>query len=199
MAAEYFTDIEQGSDDWRRLRLGIPTASEFSSILAKGEGKTRKSYMRRLAAEIVTQEPGEAFSSPAMDRGKVMEGEARNFYTLMQDAKPQTIGFVRNFGAGCSPDALVGDDGVLEIKTQRADLLIATMEKSEFPPEHVAQCQGALWITEREWVDIICYWPKFPPFIRRAKRDVRYIAELSGEVRRFQDELASMVEWIKKL
>lgn len=199
---EIFDDIEQGTDAWRQLRCGLPTASEFSSILAKGkngaESKTRLSYMRRLAAEIITRQPGETFESAAMVRGREMEAEARDFYAFMRDADPQAVGFIRNGRKGCSPDSLLGNDGMLEIKTQRADLLIETILKDEFPSEHKAQCQGQLWIAGREWIDIAVYWPGMPFFVKRATRDEAYIQELADAVSAFNNELDAMVEKIRK-
>lgn len=198
MTLQIFDDIEQGSDLWRQTRMGLPTASEFHSVLAKGEGKTRKSYMLRLAAEVITGEPLETFKSASMERGNLMEPEARDMYCFMTDAVPQRVGFIRNGPKGCSPDSLLGSSGILEIKTQRGDLLVETLLRDEFPPEHKAQCQGALWVAEREWVDIAVYWPKLPLFVKRAYRDEAYISKLSSAVDQFNEELAAMVERVKR-
>ena len=110
---EIFSEIEQGSAAWRQIRAGLPTASNFKCILAKGEGKTRKSYLNRLAAEIITGNPMESFKSSEMDRGNQMEGEARNYYAYLTDTDPELIGFVRNGKKGASPDSFVGADGLL--------------------------------------------------------------------------------------
>ena len=197
MAVEII-ECEQGSDEWFKIRLGLPTASNFSALLAKGEGKTRRAYMHRLAAEIITGEPGESFTSMAIERGKAMEAEAREFYSFMTDTAPTAVGFIRNGPVGWSPDSLIGDKGALEIKTQRADLLIDTILKDEFPPEHNAQCQGGLWVGEREWIDLCVYWPKMPPFVKRAYRDEPFIKNLSIEVDRFRNELDGLVARIKR-
>lgn len=190
-------DCEQGSPEWFAARLGIPTASMFSAILAKGEGKTRKAYMRQLAAEIVTGEPTDSFSSFAMERGKIMEAEAREMYALVYDDDLARVGFVRNGPIGWSPDSLIGDDGALEIKTQRGDLIIETLLKDEFPSEHKAQCQGGLWVGEREWIDLCVYWPKMPLFVKRVGRDEAYIKTLASEVDRFREELDQIVTRIR--
>lgn len=191
-------DLEQGSEAWFKVRLGKPTASMFSAILAKGEGKTRRSYMCKLAAEIVTGEPGEAFSSAAMERGKIMEADARALYALVSDAPLRQVGFISNGPKGCSPDSLIGEDGGLEIKTQRADLLVETLLKGQVPPEHKAQIQGNMWVAEREWWDIIIFWPGMPPLIRRSYWDGPYIESLETEVERFNTELADLVEKFRK-
>ena len=191
-------NCEQGSDEWFRARIGTPTASEFHAILAKGEGKTRRSYMLRLAGEIVTGEPSETYSNGHMERGKLLEPEARELYAFMADAEPQQVGFIRNFGTGCSPDSLLGTAGMLEIKTKLPALLIECILRGDFPPEHKAQCQGALWIAERDWIDIAVYWPKMPLFVQRAYRDTPYIAGLGAAVEAFSAELAETVERVRK-
>lgn len=205
MAIDIF-DVEQGSESWFRCRAGIPTASCFSDVLANGksgaESKTRKSYMRKLAAEILTGEPGEQFTSAVLERGKIMEAEARDYYALLHDAAPELVGFIRNGNRGCSPDALLGSQGLLEIKTQRADLLIETLEKGAadkawIPPEHVAQVQGNLLVSEREWIDLIVYFTKMPVFIRRVYRDEAYLARLSDAIDKFNAELHELVEQVR--
>lgn len=189
--------MEQGSPEWHQARLGIPTASNFSAILAKGEGKTRRSYMLKLAAEIITGELGEQFTTPAMDRGKAMEAEARDLYTFVADETPERVGFIRNGPVGWSPDSLLGDKGALEIKTQRADLLIETILKDEFPHEHKAQCQGGLWVGERDWIELCVYWPKMPLFVKKVHRDEIFIKNLHIEVDRFLGELHDLVARIQ--
>ncbi len=188
----------QGTPEWREARRGVPTASNFSKILAKGEGKTRAGYMRELAAELITGEVIEGFKSADMERGNIMEGEARELYSMLHDAEPEQVGFIKNGVAGYSPDSLIGSPGLLEIKTQRPDLLIATLEKDAFPTEHVAQCMGGLWVAEREWIDLAVYWPKMPLFVKRLHRDEPYIANLRGEIDRFNDELAELVRRVER-
>ena len=200
MPVEIFRDIEQNSEEWKRLRAGIPTASEFKDLLAKGEGKTRKALMRRLAGERVTGEPESMFENAAILRGHAMEDEARRTYALVADlpAPLEQIAFVKNFGSGCSPDSLIGTDGGLELKTAKPSVLIDIFERDQVPTEHIAQVQGSMWITERGWWDFVAYWPGMPLFVRRVRRDPAYIANLAREVKAFQDELADLVERIRK-
>lgn len=194
--------IEQGSADWLSARAGIPTSSEFSTVMASGRGggesKTRRTYMLKLAGEILTGEPMDSFSNYHMKRGQVMEVEARNFYAFMHDVEPESVGFIRNGNKGSSPDALLGNDGLLEIKTKLPHLLIDLILKDGFPPEHKAQCQGQLWVAEREWLDLIVYWPRLPLFVQRVTRDEPYIADMSKAVDAFNDELSELVETIRK-
>lgn len=192
-----YTDIQQGTPEWHAVRCGIPTASMFHAILAKGEGKTRKSYLCRLAGEIITGDPADSISNIHTERGKAMEPEARDLYAFMKDADPVQVGFIRNGQKGCSPDSLIGESGMLEIKTKLPALMVEALIRNDFPPEHKAQCQGALWVAEREWIDICVYWPKMPPLIKRADRDEAYIAEMSAAVDAFNEELNTIVERIR--
>lgn len=195
---QFHYDVEQGSEDWFQLRLGLPTASEFHTVLAKGEGKTRSKYMRRLAGEIITGKPAETYTNAHMERGKVMEGEARSLYAFRHDVEPVLVGFIKNGGAGCSPDSLIGDDGMVEFKTALPDIVIEKIIGDRFPAEHVAQCQGNLWIAERDWIDCVIYSPDMVPFEKRAYRDEAYIKNLADEVERFNEDLAAMVARVRR-
>jgi hypothetical protein len=190
---------EQGTEEWFRSRMGIPTASEFSTVMAKGEGKTRKTYMLKLAGELLTGEPMDSYTNANIERGKIMEDEARDLYAFLKNADPQKIGFIRNGDAGCSPDSLLNDGGGLEIKTALPHIQIDRLMKDELPPEHRAQVQGSIWITERDWWDFVSYCsPKLPLFVKRIYRDNGYIANLKGEVDRFNDELQAIVGRVRK-
>lgn len=191
-------ECEQGSPEWFAARCGLPTASNFSAILAKGEGKTRKSYLNKLAAEIITGEPGESFTTQAMERGREMEAEARDLYEFLTDETMYEVGFIKSGDKGASPDRLVGPNGGLEIKTQRGDLLVETLLANKFPSEHKAQVQGNLWVCEREWWDLVVYWPRMPMFRIRAYRDEAYIANLAAEVTRFNADLQETVALIRR-
>lgn len=194
---QVFTDLEQGSEAWFRARAGIPTASRFATVMAKGEGKTRSEYMRKLAGEILTGEPSEQFGNVHTERGNAMEDEARETYAFINDAEVQRVGFIRNGNRGASPDSLVGTNGGLEIKTALPHIQIDRLERDRLPPEHKAQVQGNLWIAEREFWDFVSYWPRLPVLTVRVYRDEEYIKTLSDEIDRFNDELAALVERIR--
>jgi hypothetical protein len=190
--------MDQGSGEWHAAKLGIPSASRFKDVLAKGEGKVRSTYMRKLAGEILTGEPMDSFSNGHMDRGKEMEDEARELYAFVKNGPSlQRVGFIRSGNKGCSPDSLIGENGALEIKTELPHLLIDTIIADNFPAEHKAQCQGVLWTAERDWIDIGIFWPKLPLFVKNATRDEAYITKLSEAVDAFNEELALMVQKIK--
>jgi hypothetical protein len=196
-------ECEQGSPEWFQVRLGLPTASNFAVIMASGrsggESKTRDKLMKQLAGEILTGEVAEGFSNAAMERGKMMEDEARKLYAFTRQVEPKRVGFVKNGIMGCSPDSLIGDDGALEIKTQAPHLLIDTLTKGTFPPEHKAQCQGTLLVTERKWIDLMVYYRGMPPFIIREKRDDEYIRELQDAIKVFEFDMRKLVKRIQAM
>ena len=195
-------DCEQNSPEWYAARLGIPTASQFATIMASGREKgspsvTRRTYMHKLAGEIITGEPTESYSNGYMERGHRVEPEARTAYAFMKDCEPQAVGFIRNGRVGASPDSLVGDDGLLEIKSKSPHILIDCLFRDDAPPEHKAQVQGQIWVAGREWCDLAVYFPKMPMPIFRAARDEAYIATLARHVEAFTQELDEVVARIR--
>lgn len=194
-------DCEQGSAEWFAVRMGIPTASEFKTVTAVNKDakdkKTRQAYMRKLAGEVLTGLPMESYSNGDMQRGKDMEDEARDLYALMAGVDPMRVGFIRNHGAGCSPDSLIEEAGGLEIKSALPHIQIERLEAGEMPAEHRAQVQGNIWLAEREWWDFASYCPRLPLFVKRVHRDDGYIATLAGAVNQFNDELAALIERIR--
>lgn len=187
-------NCEQGSEDWFACRLGIPTASMFGTVMAKGQGKTRRTYLLRLLGERITGDQSYTYSNSHMERGHELEPEAREAYAFIKDVEPQLVGFIRNGDKGASPDSLIDTDGCLEIKSKLPHLQLDVLLKKEMPTEHIPQVQGQLWVAEREWCDFVSYWPKLKPFIKRVYRDEAYIKVLSDEVRRFNDELNEFEE-----
>jgi hypothetical protein len=192
-------DVEQGTPEWYFARSRIPTASQFHTVLAKGKGGgvslTRKKYLLTLAGEVLTGEYAESYSNHHMERGKEMEAEARDLYAFQTDAEIDRVGFIYNeeWNAGGSPDALIGTDGALEIKTALPHIQLERLIDNRLPPEHVAQCQGILGLTGRQWIDFVSYWPKLPLLVVRVQRDEAYIAALKIAVQEFNAELAELV------
>lgn len=196
---EYFYDIEQGTEEWFNLRLGVPTASMFHAIMAKGQGKTRRTYMLKLIGEILTQEQQENYSNSHMDRGKELEAEARDLYSLTACIDIKQCGFIKSDNIGYSPDGLISEDGLTEIKTKLPHLQLDVLLKDKIPPEHIPQLQGGLLVSDREWVDFVSYWPRLPIFIKRMYRDKKIIADIKISVNAFIEEMHETIEKIKSL
>ena len=201
MSAIEIFECEQGSPEWFSVRLGMPTASEFATLLSTGrsggEFKTRRTYLYKLAGERITGTPMESYTNKYMERGKALEPEARNYYAFLTNSKLQRVGFIKNTNKGCSPDLLIGNDGMLEVKTEAPHLLIERLETDKLPDDHYAQLQGNLWVSEREWIDALIYFPGMPASLKRVFRSDEYIKNLAIAVDKFNDELDSLVERIK--
>ncbi|MPZ36639.1 MAG: exonuclease [Rhizobiales bacterium] len=195
-------ECEQGTPEWFAARLGIPTASEFACVIAQGKGGGesvgRRTYMYKLAGEIITGEIAEAYTNPDMERGKAMEAEIRAAYEFENDLTVQCVGFLKNGRKGASPDGLIGNDGLVEFKSCSPHILIQRMKLDNFPPEHMAQCQGQLLVSEREWTDCVLYWPKMPRYVKRTYRDEAYIAKINAAIRQFNDDLDELVAWLRQ-
>jgi len=197
---QVLTDIEQGSDAWLACRLGIVTCSELDVLLVNGKGQAgfgvaAFSYMDQLIGERITGEAAElSFSTRATERGHMLEGVARGLYEAREEVSTQQVGIILNHGIGYSPDALVGDDGLTEIKTKLPKFQVGVILAGEVPKEHVTQCQSGLWVSEREWIDFISYWPGMPLFIKRAYRDEEMIRKMAERVSTFYEILDERME-----
>lgn len=195
-------DCVQGEPEWFAARAGIPTSSEFHTVMAigpkGGKSVTRQKYLRQLAGEILTGEPMVNYVSPDMERGKLMEDEARDLYAFMHGVEPERVGFIRNGDKGASPDSLLGDAGGLEIKSAAAHIQIERLLDGGLPSEHKAQVQGSLWVAEREWWDFCSYCPKLPLLVVRVYRDEDYIKSIANHVDLFNIELQQTVEYIRR-
>lgn len=199
---EVFDALEQNTEEWLRARAGMPTASMFSTVMAKpgprgGQPKTRTTYLYKLAGEIITGEPMKNWSNKYMELGHEMEPEARSMYEMIVGEEVQQVGFIKNGNCGGSPDALVGDDGIWENKNAEPHIQIERLLKGTLPTEHVAQCQGLMMVSQRLWVDFMSYCRGMPPLILRVERNERYIAELKIDVNNFVKELNALVEKIR--
>lgn len=202
---EFFPDVEQRSAEWHDLRRGLPTASRFAAVLAEGDGKTRAKYMNQLAGEILTGETAETFRNEAMDRGLMMEPDARDFYARTQFVDLAPMGFVRRRlpsgrFVGCSPDSMIGKRKALEIKTTRPDLLIELARRGTFPSEHRAQTHGTLWVAGLDEIDLMIFYrgmPVAPTFT--IERNDAYLREISEAVEIFDWELHKLVEQMREM
>ena len=158
---QIISEIEQGSADWLAVRLGIATASEFDCLLVSGKGEAgfgaaAFSYMNQLIGERITGEAAELpFTTRATERGHELEAVARDLYESREEVTAENVGIILNHGAGYSPDALIGSSGLIEIKTKLPKFQVDVILADEIPKEHIAQCQGGLWLAEREWIDFM--------------------------------------------
>lgn len=183
------------SPEHAQARCGCATSSEFGSVIAKGEGKTRRAYLRRVVAEMLTGKPVETYRNGHMDRGNEQEPYGRMAYVARTGNMVDEVEFIRHpeLAAGCSPDGLIRDDGGLELKSVIASVQIETILAGGYPAEHKPQVQGNLWITKRQWWDFGSFCADMPNeslrlYVYRVERDEPYIAKLEAEVRSFLRE-----------
>lgn len=198
---EIFQDVIQGSDEWHQLRLGRCTASQFKVLMVKtDEKKGRATYMLKLAGERLCGKPADSFVSEAMEHGKEVEPELRDHFAFVRDCEVRQVGFIRDGNCGASPDGLIEDDEVLEIKRAAPHILIPMLLKqkenpSYFPNEHFWQCQGNLMVSGRKRANLLVGYPGMPkPLIAHCDRDEASIAALRAAIDVFDLELRKLVE-----
>ena len=174
----YRFDLKQGSEEWLAARLGIPTASEFDRIVTPKKldlAAASKVYMHKLLAEWMYGAPLEAFVSPWMERGAALEAEAVRYYEMERDVETQAVGFVLTDDgtAGASPDRLIGEVAELELKCPALETHVGYMlDPQSLLMEYRMQCQGQLWVcADRDYADLMSYYPGFPAVIVRHYRD----------------------------
>lgn len=194
-------DIEQGTPEWFAARCGIPSASCFDKIITtKGEpSKQREKYLWQLAAERVSGITEKSYANSEMQRGIELESEARSLYELANEVNVQRVGLCFRLDKSycCSPDGLVGDYGLIEIKCPIASTHVGYLIQNDMPPDYFQQTQGQLLVTEREWVDFISYYPGLKPLIVRVNRDEQFIEALWAELLKFNKELEAITERIR--
>jgi predicted phage-related endonuclease len=195
-------DVKQGSPQWNELRLGRPTSSEFDRLLTpKGKASTQAvDYIYRLVAERVTGVALDPPTSKAMNRGTELEADAVAMYEFLTNNKTQLVGFVtddlKRYGA--SPDRLVGEDGLLEVKCPMPHTHVRYLCEEGIPAEYKPQIQGQLFVTGRKWCDSISFCPGFPTHIVRVERDEEYIANLAAVLATLCEQIDEMHRRIKQ-
>ena len=176
--------------------MGVPTASAFDRILTPG-GKPSKSaegYKFELLGELMMGRPLDSPKYLWMERGNELEEEAANWYEFQTDTALEIVGFCTTDDGliGASPDRLVGDDGLVELKCPKPENHVRYLL---FPDrgvekDYAVQVQGQLYVTERKWCDIVSYHPDLPRVIVHVERDEEYIALLDAALKEFCVQLA---------
>jgi len=179
-------DVAQYSEAYDRLKLGIPTSSNFHKIITP-QGKPSKQwreYACLLIAERILQRKIEFYHSPAMERGVIVEAEAADWYEFDHDVTVQKVGFITDDArtVGCSPDRLVGDDGLLEIKAPLPHTQVEYWLSDEVNERFRPQLQGQLYVSQRSWVDILCWHDVLPKVVLRVEPDETFIKALDRQL-----------------
>lgn len=194
-------DCVQGTPEWHAARCGKVTASKVADLMAKtktGWGASRANYMAALLSERLTGTVAESFTNEAMRWGTETEPQARNAYQFFRDADVEQVGFVLHPTmdlTGCSPDGLVGDDGMVEIKCPNTATHIDTLLGEPIADKYLKQMQWQIACCGREWCDFVSFDPRLPMrmqlFVQRVHRDPAFIPTIEAAISEFLHELAT--------
>lgn len=201
--------MEQRTEEWFAARLGKVTASKVADVVAKtksGYGASRATYMTDLAIERLTGNPTEFYANAAMQWGTETEPQARAAYEFIQSVTVIEEGFIEHPAismSGASPDGLVGDDGMLEIKCPMSKTHYDTLLTGRIAKKYIDQMQWQMACAGRQWCDFVSFDPRMPEgldfFCERVKRDDKRIEYLETEVKAFLEELNTQVQKLEEL
>jgi putative phage-type endonuclease len=201
--------MDQGSEEWFKARIGKVTASRVADVLAKtksGYSASRDNYMAQLICERLTNQKAESFSNVAMQHGTDTEPLARAAYEDYADILVDEVGFVPHpsiIMAGASPDGLVGDDGLIEIKCPNTATHIETLLTRTVPSKYNTQMQFQMACTGREWCDFVSFDNRLPQdlqlFVTRVPRDKMYGRLMEEEIVKFLNELDVKIAELMKV
>jgi len=200
---------EQGSPEWLQERCGKVTASRIADVMAKiktGYGAGRANYMAEIIAERLTNVPKQGFTNEAMRWGTETEPQARAMYEFQTGLEVTETGFVPHpviEGTGASPDGLVGDSGLIEIKCPNTATHMETLRGSAIDRKYVLQMHWQMICTGRDWCDFVSFDPRLSlakqMHVRRVHRDAELCEEITAEVTRFLTELNETVAELERL
>ena len=201
--------MEQGSKEWVQSRLGKVTASRVADLMAKtktGWGAGRANYMAELISERLTGVPADNYSSAAMQWGTDTEPQARTDYEFLTNRIVNQVGMIEHPTipmTGASPDGLIADDGLIEIKCPNTATHIGTLLNRRVPEKYITQMQWQMACTGRQWCDFVSFDPRLPPamklWITTIPRDDKRIAELEQAVIAFLAELDAKLKALRDL
>lgn len=203
----YHRDLAQGTDEWLQERCGLLTASELKLILTPklkiADNDKERTHLYELLSQRITKRVEQGFQSEKMLRGHAEEAEARYLYE-QHFAPVELCGFITNdrwgFTLGYSPDGLVGADGLIEAKSRDAKYQVQTIAGGQVPEEHVIQCQAALLISERKWLDFLSYSNGLPMMAIRVEPDPVVQEAIIEAATQFEHRLAERFDqYIERL
>ena len=201
--------MDQGSEEWFTIRIGKVTASRVADVIAKtksGYSASRDNYMAQLVCERLTGQKAEGFNNAAMQHGTETEPLARAAYEALKDVLVDEVGFVPHPSiqmSGASPDGLVNDDGLIEIKCPSTATHIDTLLSESVPTKYYTQMQFQLACTGRQWCDFVSFDNRLPQelqlFVKRVPRDDTYIRLMEAEIVQFLAELDDKINKLMKV
>jgi len=193
--------FDQKSPEWMAARAGNPGASSISKIITNsGEiSKQRTEYLYQLAGEKITGKCEEGFQSQAMINGTEREAAARALFEMIYGVEVRQAALIYKDEFKlfhCSPDGLVGDNAILELKNPMLKTHVKYLIEGKLPADYFGQCMMSLYVTERELCYFMSAYEGMPPFILEVRRDERYIALLAKAL---DDFAADLIKTVRKL
>ena len=188
-------NFEQRTEDWYNIRKGKMTASNADTIIANGKGL--ETYIYNLMAEYYSSAEKESYINADMQRGIDLEPEARLEFEFYTDLDVQEVGFIEyNEFIGVSPDGLIGDDGLIEIKCPNDSVYFKLLLSDNIKPEYIAQMQMQMYVTDRQYCYFVSYNPNFEKslYIKKINRDEEMIEKLKKGL----DKGTELIKEIKK-
>lgn len=201
-----YIEVEQGSQEWLQSRLGKITASRAKDLMATvryGEAAGYRNYKTELAVERITGKRAERYVTKQMEYGTETESVAATMYQLQTGNIATVCGAFEIDGSNvlASPDRLVGDDGLIEIKCRELANHVESMLSDKVPDEYYKQIQFQLWVTNRKWCDYVSYGDEMPEnaqlFIKRIERDEEVINEIIERVEQIEDDITKLIEAVQ--
>lgn len=199
--------MEQRTDEWFDIKRGKVSASHMADVQAGGKGVTRRNYLMKIVCEKLTGKTDQnGYSNGHMERGIELEDDARKCYEFETGNDVEQVGFIDHpfiDDFGCSPDGLVGEEGMVEIKCQIPAVHIECMTSRETSGKYQKQMQAQMSCANRQWVDFVSYCPDMPPemqlVIIRYHRDEGEILEINSAVVTFNDEVNALIKQLKEI
>lgn len=197
---KYHYDIEQGTPEWHELRRGVLTSTAIKTLITPtgklADNDKTRAHVYEVAAQIITGRTEDTYLSFDMMRGHTDEILARELYTRHYSPVKE-CGFITNdklgFTVGYSPDGLVGEDGLIEIKSAKAKIQVQRITDGVIPTEHIAQVQTGLWVTGRKWCDFISYSNGMAMMVVRVDADPDYHALIEAAAIAFEAKVAEVI------
>ena len=191
-------NFDQRTDEWYQIRLGRLTGSDFHTFL--GNSETKKNKLLQKAAEKITGESDEEhILTEDIQRGIDLEDEAILMYEMQTGNTVDKVGFIeKDEFSGCSPDGLVGTDGIIEVKCPKQSVFLKQVVEDKIKPEYYTQIQYNLFISGRKWCDYIAYNKKFPLFIKRFDIDKETFEKIEKTLNECTEKIKEFISSYKK-
>jgi putative phage-type endonuclease len=192
-----YKKIKQGTEEWKQLRLGKFGSTDAQAVGANGRGLETACFYK--ASELLIGKGKEFYTNEDMERGKILEDDARTLYELETGNTVKQVGYVElDEYVGCSPDGLVGDDGLIEIKCPNNKVFVEYLFTGKIDTKYSWQMQFQMMVTNRGWNDYVLYNEDLNEIkITRVERDEKAIEKIKVGLKAGKEKIKNILEKIK--